>query len=60
MMPRNPELIDDENPEWTEVDFARSVPFSALPVELQELLSSPKQEREEMVVRTIRHRQPAA
>jgi hypothetical protein len=35
----NPELIDDENPEWTEEDFAKSVPFSGLPLELQKLLS---------------------
>ena len=29
-MPRkpNPELIDDESPEWTEVDFARARPAS--------------------------------
>jgi hypothetical protein len=38
----NPELIDDENPEWTEEDFARAVPFSALPAELQALLSVEK------------------
>lgn len=31
----NPELIDDENPEWTEADFKRAVPFSALPEGLQ-------------------------
>jgi hypothetical protein len=37
-----PELIDDENPEWTEEDFARAIPFSALPTELQQLLSSEK------------------
>jgi len=37
-----PEMIDDENPEWTDEDFARAVPFSALPVELQQLLSSEK------------------
>ncbi len=35
----NPELIDDENPEWTEEDFAKSVPFSGLPIEMQALLS---------------------
>jgi hypothetical protein len=39
----NPELIDQENPEWTEEDFAKAVPFSGLPAELQTLLSSPKQ-----------------
>jgi hypothetical protein len=43
----NPELIDDENPEWTEEDFAKAVPFSGLPVELQNLLSTQKQERKE-------------
>lgn len=31
----NPELIDDENPEWTEEDFKRAVPFSGLPESLQ-------------------------
>lgn len=43
----NPELIDDENPEWTEDDFARAVPFSGLPLELQSLLSQQKLERKE-------------
>jgi hypothetical protein len=38
----DPELIDDDNPEWTDEMFARAVPFSGLPQELQELLSSPK------------------
>jgi hypothetical protein len=38
----NPDRIDDENPEWTAEDFARAVPFSALPVELQALLCEPK------------------
>lgn len=31
----NPELIDDENPEWTEDDFKRAVPYSGLPETLQ-------------------------
>ncbi|MDP2795450.1 MAG: BrnA antitoxin family protein [Sulfurisoma sp.] len=31
----NPELSDDENPEWTEEDFKRAVPFSGLPETLQ-------------------------
>jgi hypothetical protein len=35
-------LIDDENPEWTGEMFARAIPFSALPAELQALLSEPK------------------
>ena len=38
----NPELIDQENPEWTEEDFAKGIPFSALPTELQTLLSEQK------------------
>ncbi|MGA3081639.1 MAG: hypothetical protein ABSD44_09680 [Terracidiphilus sp.] len=37
-----PGLIDDENPEWTDEDFARAMPFSALPTELQQLLSFEK------------------
>jgi hypothetical protein len=51
-------LIDDENPEWTEEDFAKAVPFSGLPVELQNLLSSPKHERDEKA--SSPNRQPAA
>jgi uncharacterized protein (DUF4415 family) len=31
----NPELIDDDNPEWTQEDFRQAVPFSALPESLQ-------------------------
>jgi hypothetical protein len=38
----DPELIDEDNPEWTDEMFARAVPFSGLPKELQELLSQPK------------------
>jgi len=37
-MKPNPELIDDDNPEWTEADFKRAVPFSALPESLQTTL----------------------
>jgi hypothetical protein len=54
----NPELIDDENPEWTEEDFSKAVPFHGLPVELQNRLSSLKKESEETNSRTAR--QPAA
>ena len=54
----DPELIDDENPEWTEEEIAKAVPFSGLPVELQNLLSSPKQKKEETASRSTR--QPAA
>lgn len=38
----DPELIDDENPEWKDEDFAKAVPFSDLPSDLQDLLTSPK------------------
>lgn len=31
----NPELIDDDNPELTDEDFARAVPISKLPQSLQ-------------------------
>lgn len=34
-MKPNPELIDDDNPEWTEEDFKNAVPFSTLPESLQ-------------------------
>jgi len=51
-------LIDDENPEWSEEDFAKAVPFSALPIDLQHRLSSPKQESEVTNSRPVR--QPAA
>lgn len=36
----DPELVDDENPEWTEEDFARAVPFSHLPPSFREILQS--------------------
>jgi uncharacterized protein (DUF4415 family) len=31
----NPELIDDENPEWTAADTRRAVPLNGLPASLQ-------------------------
>ncbi len=31
----NPERVDDENPEWTDGDARRAVPFSGLPESLQ-------------------------
>lgn len=31
----NPELIDDDNPEWTAEDLKCAVPFSKLPESLQ-------------------------
>lgn len=31
----NPELIDDENPEWTGNEAKRAVPFPGLPAPLQ-------------------------
>ncbi len=36
----NPEMIDDDNPEWTAEDFKRAIPFAALPAEEQEKLRS--------------------
>lgn len=36
----NPELIDDDNPEWTDEDFKNAVPFSGLPKSLQKKLSA--------------------
>ena len=51
-------MIDDENPEWTDEDFARAVPFSALPAELQQLLSSEK--RVVPDAETVITHQPAA
>jgi uncharacterized protein (DUF4415 family) len=41
----NPEMIDAENPEWTDEDFARAVPFSQLPESLQAKLRSLKKSR---------------
>ncbi len=38
----DPELLDDENPEWTDEMFAKAIPFSALSVEMQKLLSEEK------------------
>ena len=37
-MKTNQELIDDENPEWTDQDFKNSTPFTALPESLQTTL----------------------
>ena len=34
----DPEMIDDENPEWTEEDFARAKRLSDLPEEHQRVL----------------------
>lgn len=34
----NPELIDDDSPEWTAKDFRSAVPFSGLPKNLQRVL----------------------
>ena len=54
----NPELIDDENPEWTDEDFAKAVPFSGLPAELQKLLSEERHVKPD--AETPSNRQPAA
>jgi uncharacterized protein (DUF4415 family) len=34
-----PELNDEDNPEWTEEDFARATPFTSLPESLQAKLA---------------------
>lgn len=34
-MPRTKIITDHENPEWTDADFKRAVPFSKLPDSLQ-------------------------
>jgi hypothetical protein len=52
----NPELIDDENPEWTEEDFAKAVPFSGLPLEMQKLLSGEKHLKPDAEVPSPRQR----
>ena len=41
----NPEMVDDENPEWTGEDFKRAIPFATLPAEEQEKLRSLKRHR---------------
>lgn len=35
----NPDLIDDDNPEWGAEDFKKSLPLSALPETLQTKLA---------------------
>jgi hypothetical protein len=51
-------LFDDENPEWTDEMFARSVPFSGLPQDLQTLLSGEKHVKPD--AETPSKRRPAA
>jgi len=38
----NPQLLDEENPEWTESDFARAVPLEALPEPLKLKIRGPQ------------------
>jgi len=38
----DPEMIDDDNPEWTEADFARAMGFEQLPASLKKTLSGRK------------------
>jgi len=57
----NPRPLTNEEGEvreLTEEDFAQFVPFSALPAELQKLLSSPKQKQEKVTPPSARR--PAA
>lgn len=47
-----PELIDDENPEWTAETTARAVPFSGLPKTLQaKLRGRPPKESPKVAVK---------
>jgi uncharacterized protein (DUF4415 family) len=39
---QNPEPIENENPEWTEADFKRAVPLSALRDGVQKAISARK------------------
>ncbi len=41
-------VVDQENPPLTKADFARAVPFSALPERLQRALTSRKRSEQEM------------
>lgn len=41
----NPELVDEENPEWTDADFRRAVPFSRLPLAMQQKLGGDERQR---------------
>lgn len=53
----NPELIDEENPEWTDEMFKQSVRFSGLPDSLQaKLRGRPKAEqtKERITIRLSR------
>lgn len=36
----DPELIDEENPEWRAADIARAIPFSELPQSLRDKLGT--------------------
>jgi len=49
----NPELIDAENPEWTEERVRNAVPFSALPASLQAKLRSPGRPKAEVTKERI-------
>ena len=54
----NPEMIDSENPEWTDEEFAKAVPLDGLPADLQDLLVPNKRERKDPAPRSSR--KPAA
>jgi uncharacterized protein (DUF4415 family) len=54
-MKTHPELIDEDNPEWTPTDFKSAVPFSALPESLKTTLKGRgKQQRPTKVSTTVR------
>ena len=52
-MKLNPELMDAENPEWTDEDFKNVIPFSELPKSLQSLLSGKVEARETSVTMNL-------
>jgi len=50
----DPELITDENPEWTKEDFANAMTFSQLPASLQSTLAELKKPSENFESATIK------
>lgn len=52
-MKPNPELIDDENPEWTDEDFKNAMSFTELPKSLQLLLNGKVEARETSVTMNL-------
>lgn len=49
----NPELIDEDNPEWTAQDFARAVPFDRLAPSLRAKLARKRGPQKEPIKERI-------